>query len=230
MTQSANPSLWRTLFPAMLGGSELPDAETIKAYKIAAADPNVVRLIGACTSELVRLVTEGGAEHMMHAAVQGAALGDITPAQWLENQLGMFRSEIELVRKERKLTADRRRAEVVSLKRLSDAVQRFTMKASAERDALMARVRSAELGGEQPSRWTELRAAGLTDEEIRRVGLPLDRDAQVKAWRDQLAMLDQRLAKCAAFRADPLRDPEHVRGLGFDDLIDGYANQNTVSA
>lgn len=225
MTQSLNPSIWRVLLPPVLGGAEMPDVETTNAYKLAAADPAVERLIDLCVNELMQLVKGAGADHFAHAAVQGAATLEGTPAQWLEVQLGMLRAEIELTRKERATAADRRRAEREAAKPLFDAVSRLSVAAATERDAVLGRLQARSSDSPKKSRWTELRAAGLSDEQLARLDLR-DEDAaeaeQVRQAQARLAVLDAQLVKCLAYSEDPLHDPEHVRGLGFDDLVDAH--------
>lgn len=233
MTQATNPSPWRVLLPPMLGAGELPDVETAAAFKRAIADPAVTRLIGLCAGELGQLVREGAAEHFAHACVQGSATGDTTPVQWLEVQLGMLRAEVNLARKERAVAAERRHAERDASKPLFEAVNAMSRAATAERESLLARLQTRASGAPRKSRWTELRAAGLSDEEISRLELR-DEDAeearQANQWRERIATLDAQLAKCRAYYDDPLHDPEHVRGLGFDNLVDAQLAQAASAA
>lgn len=69
----------------------------------------------------------------------------------------------------------------------------------------------------------ELRAAGLSDGEIALLSLPPQQqaeDAEAAAIRGRLGVLNEQIVKCEAYGKDPLHDPQHVRGLGFDDLVD----------
>lgn len=233
MTQSLNPSIWRVLLPPVFGATEAPDAQTARAYKIAAADPKVFLLTRQCVNELLRLVNEAAHDHMLHAAVMGAATGDTTPAQWLEVQLGMLRAEIELSGKERATAADRRRAERDAARPLFEAVNRVSFAATSERDALLRRLQAQRADAPRKSRWTELRGAGLSEEEIARLELKpedAEEERQATAWRERIAALDAQLAKCRAYGEDPLHDPGHVRGLGFDDLVDAHRAGTAVAA
>lgn len=233
MNQSLN-SLWRVMQPPLLGGPEMPDAETTAAYKLAVADPVVQRRIAACVNELAQLVKEAGAEHFAAAAVQGAATLDATtPAQWLETQLNMLRTEIELTRKERSVATERRRAENAAAQPLIDAVSRVAQDAASQREALLRRLDALRRHESSQSRWTQLRAAGLTEEEIARLALkPEEQDPEQQAvlLRRRIPELDAQLAKCRAYAEDPLHDPEHVRGLGFDGLVDAQLALRATAA
>lgn len=233
MNQSLNPS-WRVLLPAMLGGTELPDPESTAAYKLAVTDPEVQRLLAACVNELVQLVQEAGADHFATAAVQGAATLDATtPAQWLETQIGMLRAEIDAAKKERATAMQRRRAEAERRRPLVDAVNRVGAGASAERQALVRHLEALRGNGPRRSRWNELRSVGLTEEQIAKLDLPsqdTDEDHQREKLRRRIAELDAQLAKIRTYGEDPLHDPEHVRGLGFDDIVDTQVAAATAAA
>jgi uncharacterized small protein (DUF1192 family) len=221
-----NSSLWRVLLPHTMGDTDPPDAPTARAYKLAAADAEVRTLILMCVNELRNLVDEGAAEHFLHAAVQGAATLDSTPIDWLKTQIGMLRAEIDKVKQERQRATKRRLQEVQARKPLTDLVQRLSVAATNERDALGRQLDA--LRGEAPrkSRHQELRAAGLNDEQIATLRLPPEQaaeDEQVAAIRERIAVLEGQLAKYTGYEVDPLHDPERLRGLGFDELIDAQA-------
>lgn len=232
MTKPLNPSLWRVLLPPLLGGAQTPDPETAAAFKQAVADPAVQRLIATCVNELLQLVRQGGADHFLHAAVQGAATLETTPGEWLEVQLGMLRAEIEQARKERCVAVDRRRAEYEAAKPLTDAVNRVSMQFTLERDNLLRRLEVHRSNAPRESRWTKLRAAGLSDDEISRLDLKAedqDQERQAAEWRERIAALNAQIAKCVAYGQDPLHDPEQVRGLGFDHLVDAQLSRATAA-
>jgi hypothetical protein len=233
-TSTSSQSLWRSLLPHTMGSVDVPDAETARAYKLAVADASVRSLVFACANELKQLVEEGASEHFMHAAIQGAAMIETTPAEWLKTQLGMLRAEIESVRHEGRCAKDRRLQENQARKPLADAVDRLGLAAQQERETLSRRLADA-LGSKiaKKARHQELREAGLSEAEISALKLPPEDQAEEEQRalvRQRIAILDEQLARCKAYAVDPLHDPEHARGLGFDDLVDAQLADKAVVA
>jgi hypothetical protein len=101
-----------------------------------------------------------------------------------------------------------------------------------EREAMLRRLDTLRSTAPRPSRIQALRAAGLGDEEISRLNIEPaeEEERQAAEWRQRIAVLDAQLAKCRAYGEDPLHDPEHVRGLLSDELIDAQLARSTAAA
>lgn len=230
-----NSSLWRVMLPPLLGSEQPPDAPTMDAYRLAASDPAVRKLTCACVAELTRLVARGGADHFLHAAIQGAAIEGTTPVQWLQVQLGMLLSEIELVKKEAVTAASRRRADHASIAPLANAVYQLNTSAVAEGESIQRKLYALRQGSNQvkaAERIDGLRAAGVSDADIEKLGYtpPVGVEHEVSALRQRALELDSILARCRAYSEDPLHDPEHVRGLVSDDLVDAQLARVTTAS
>lgn len=241
--QSVNPSIWRTLLPAILGAAEAADGETINAHRLASADPAVVKLASLCVSELARLVQDGGYEHFISGSIQGGAVAEVTPAQWLETQLGMLRAEIDLLKRERQTAKDRWREAAERARPLVLAVGELSMKAEATRNAAMRHLDGLARSAREPvsnmARYETLLAAGLTRDQMNTVmpgiqeaatELPAQREEQVTKFQAMAQEAERVLVAVKAWADDPLHDVAHLRGIGLDHLVEAQSAHGLVAA
>ncbi|RYF61162.1 MAG: hypothetical protein EOO27_03140 [Comamonadaceae bacterium] len=99
------------------------------------------------------------------------------------------------------------------------AVSELQNKLAGERAALDARAdamkRAAVLGVDGGPRYENLKAAGLSDEQVNKIGVPtsIDRDAEIATMRVRVQEIDALTARIALFRNDPLHDAAPIAGI-----------------
>jgi hypothetical protein len=237
----------RTLLPHIQGGTEAPDVQTANAYTEIAADPAVRKLAMQCRRECEALIQEAGYEHFIAATVMGTAMHGCTPAEWLESELELIRAEAAAIKEEHARASARRRAEKDSRRPLEDAISKRQFAAQARKEGArrllseLARPRRQERTGENLDRWNALVQAGMTPEQIRLVGddrggvgdpaeAESERLQRAESHRIAVHEADRLLEAIAAWRADPLRRIEHLRGVGLDDLLAQFGHAQVAEA
>jgi hypothetical protein len=232
----------RWFLPHPMAGECEPDEATRAATLVARADKRTMGLVDRCAEALQELTRQAGAVHFLTAAVQGAALEDGTPHEWLRRALDQLREETATVRAESAVAAQRARAEALKNRPFTDAIAKVAAQAQAAREGALRALSSltgpnAAQGGTQATeRWQQLVAAGLNQEQIRLVmpdlpqaGGEEERLAAAEKHRETMRQADTVLAAVRAYREDPLRrlDPLHGVCPELDAVLAAHAPAET---
>lgn len=106
---------------------------------------------------------------------------------------------------------------------LALAVGRLSSEKAVERSMLENHITAAKSchadAASSTARYTNLKAAGLTDTQIVSLGIQSP-SVTLQELRDRAVEVDRILEQCAAFSADPYKSGSHLKGLGFDELIE----------
>lgn len=216
----------RYFLAPLFGESDLPDEQTGDAYRVACKDPAVRGLAARCCAALRQLTDETGFAHYLRLSVEMGATQDQTPADWLRGELARIDSERDHWRQELTVDQARRRAELERTQVLRAAVGALATKAEAEQAGIINQIDALSRKALPPeaSKYAALRDVGLSHDQIQSLGIPAgvtgtERQERADALRTRLPALKNVIAKCSAFALDPLFRPEHLSGLGLDDLI-----------
>ena len=215
--------------PLALNGT-LPHAEVARICAIY-GDPKVQRLADQLCGARAHLAEVAAYRGGIAEAIEVAGSAGGSVVESLLRLIREAKDEIQAARADHDVHDAVRKARNELLRPLAVAVGSLSSSLSMERQGLQSRI-DAGMGAHTPaesSRYTALRAAGLSDVQISDLGVESP-EVGILALRDRAAVVDSMLAQCMAFGADPFKSPEHLAGLGFDTLIETRTAAEQASA
>lgn len=207
---------------------EVMSADAVDRVLSQFADADVQRAADELAFKQLRLHELAAYRSAIAEAVFAQASTGVAPVEFLCRRCEDVDREIEDTKKEHAAHDAVRKTRLAMLQPLLLAVSQREISSSEERRGLTARIdalRSNFAGNtdEGAHRYRSLVALNFSAEQIKTLGVPqpeTNNAPAIASMRERVAVLDRVIAQCLSYSADPLKSPEHLAGLCFDELID----------
>jgi len=209
----------------VLASEGLLSADTLTRHCAALSTPELVGLAHQCRALQIQILRSVGVLAMLSEAVEQAAGEGLQPIEWLKNRVEELTSEQQKAELAKVRVSQRKKARGDQLMPLDIAVGHRSYGLSCERNELLQRIPllAHKKHGDLTAAYQDLLRLGLTSEQIRAAGGPVDPEVkdrkQLEEYRLRLPVVNSELDRLSAYTADPARNPSHLEGLGFDELI-----------
>lgn len=216
----------RFFFPSPIASAFNLSSAEVDRLCVIYADHDVQRAAGELRYKLDRLADFAMFRSLIAQAIDTADRTGVAPIEALRRLSDEADDAMEGAHADHRAHDSAVKARNDRMRPVAMAVSEMSVKANVEREALRRHVTAAESEhvhkGVDAGRFQHLKAAGLSRDQIAGLGQPDPAVAQDKLdmLRARLAEVENVIAKCSAYFADPLRRTRHLAGLGLDNLID----------
>lgn len=207
--------IFTKLLNVLRSPSTLPDPDTLTLA--LHANPSINMLAIQCTRETLKLVEKSAHPRFVRAAVAQAAKSGTTAEQYLRDQLAAIQGEITAFDAKEKEDQEHYKEKSAKVRPLLQALAKFEYGLASSRASILGRIHGVDKAREASA--LAASNAGLTMQEMERLGRFEPPEVSVAKWRSKIAQIDAQLAQIAAFSADPLKRMGHLAGLpipGFE--------------
>jgi hypothetical protein len=208
----------------VLASEGLLNADTLTRHCAALSTPELVGLAHQCRALQMQILRRVGVLALLSEAIEQAAGEGIQPVEWLKNRLRKLTAAQQKAELAKVLVNRRKEARGERLMALDIAVGHRSSGLAAERSELMQRMPLLRKQQDFDGAYQKWIKAGLTHEQIKAIGGPENPEEKaqrkLEEYQLRLPVVNSELERLCAYTADPARNPVHLEGLGFDDLIE----------
>lgn len=208
----------------VLASEGLLNADTLVRHCAALSTTELVGLACQCRELQIQILRSVGVLAMLSEAVERAPSEGLEPVDWLKNRVQELTAAQQKAELAKVRVSQRKKARGDRLIALDIAVGHRSYGLSCERNDLLQRMPLLTHRKQDfDAPYQKLINAGLTPEQIKLAGGPADPEEkdrkQLEEYRLRLPVVNSELDRLSAYTADPARNPSHLEGLGFDELI-----------
>lgn len=208
----------------VLASEGLLNADTLVRHCAALSTSELVGLACQCRELEIQILRSVGVLAMLSQAVEQAAGEGLQPIEWLKNRVEELTSEQQKAELAKVRVSQRKKARGDQQIPLDIAVGHRSYRLSCERNDLLQRMPLLTHRKQDfDAPYQKLINAGLSPEQIKLAGGPADPEVKARKQLEEcqlrLPAVNAEIARLSAYTADPARNPSHLEGLGFDDLI-----------